>query len=194
MLSVFSRNKVLSDQDIIKKYKQTNDLDLLGDLYGRYMDLVFGVCLKYLKDKEAAQDAVIYVFEKIAVSIKNTEVENFKPWLYVIAKNYCLMQLRKIKHNEVSIDEGDFFLGKIMESDFDVHPIDKEDEERNEEALRNCIEKLKLAQKQSIELFYFEKLSYQQISDKMQIEVKKVKSYIQNAKRNLKMCLENNAE
>lgn len=194
MLSVFSRNKVLSDQDIIKKYKQTNDLDLLGDLYGRYMDLVFGVCLKYLKDKEAAQDAVIHVFEKIAVSIKNTEVENFKPWLYVIAKNYCLMQLRKIKHNEVSIDEGDFLSGKIMESDFDVHPIDKEDEERNEEALRNCIEKLKLAQKQSIELFYFEKLSYQQISDKMQIEVKKVKSYIQNAKRNLKMCLENNAE
>lgn len=191
MLSVFSRNKVLSDEDIIKKYKATNDLDLLGDLYGKYMDLIFGVCLKYLKSRDEAQDAVMQVFEKIAVSLKNAEVDSFRPWLYVVAKNYCLMELRKVKHNKVSMDDDQFYEGKIMESEFELHPIDKEDEDRNEKALKKCIEKLKIAQKQSIELFYFEKLSYQQISDKMQIEVKKVKSYIQNAKRNLKMCLEN---
>ena len=193
MLTIFSRNKPLSDEDIVRKYKDTNDLDVLGDLYGRYMDLVFGVCLKYLKNKEEAQDAVIQIFEKVAVALKNAEVENFRPWLYVVAKNYCLMELRKARHKTVSMDDEHFYEGKIMESDFELHPIDKEDEERNEEALKKCIERLKLAQKQSIELFYFEQLTYQQISEKMEIEVKKVKSYIQNAKRNLKMCLENNA-
>ncbi|MGQ1786538.1 MULTISPECIES: RNA polymerase sigma factor [unclassified Saccharicrinis] len=194
MRSIFSKNIKTSDEAIIKKYKDTNDLDILGELYGRYMDLIYGVCLKYLKNKDDAQDAVIQLFEKISVSLKNGEVDSFKPWLYVVTKNYCLMQLRKTKHKALSIDESNFWAGKIMESEFMVHPIDKEEEERNEEALRACIEKLKEAQKQSIELFYFQQLTYQQISDKMQIEVKKVKSYIQNAKRNLKLCLENNGK
>ena len=194
MLSIFSRNKTLSDEVIVNKYKVSNDLDVLGELYGRYIDLVFGLCLKYLKNNEEAKDAVIHIFEKIVVSLKSTQVDNFKSWLYVVAKNYCLMQLRKNKHQEISMDADGFSEGKIMESVYEVHPIDREDEERNEEALRKCIEKLRLTQKQSIELFYFEKLTYQQISDKMEIEIKKVKSYIQNAKRNLKICLENNVE
>ncbi len=194
MISVFTKNKIENDEQIIKKYKNTNNLDVLGDLYGRYMDLVFGVCLKYLKNKDDSQDAVIQIFEKIAVSLKTVEVDNFKPWIYVVAKNYCLMELRKIKHNQVSMDDDDFYGGKFMESTFELHPIDASDEERNEIALKKCIEKLKLAQKQSIELFYFEQLTYQKISDKMQIDVKKVKSYIQNAKRNLKLCLDGNGK
>ncbi len=192
MLSIFTKNKVASDEALIEKYRTSNDLDVLGELYNRYIDLVFGVCLKYLKNKDDAQDAVIQVFEKIVISIKNTEIENFKPWLYVVVKNYCLMQLRKNKHDKVFMDDENFYEGKIMESEFELHPIDMEDVEKNEEALKRCIERLKFRQKESIELFYFKQLTYQQISDKMQVEVKKVKSYIQNAKRNLKLCLESN--
>lgn len=194
MLSVFSRNKTTSDEEILKSYRNSAQLDMLGDLYGRYMDLVFGVCLKYLKRSDQAQDAVIHIFEHITNVLKHKEVDNFRPWLYVVAKNHCLMELRKNKHTTTSMDDEGFYEGKIMESEYAVHPIDVEEQEKNEEALKVCIEKLKALQKQSIELFYFQELSYQQISEEMKIEVKKVKSYIQNAKRNLKLCLENNAK
>lgn len=194
MLSVFSRNNTTSDEEILKLYRNSAQLDVLGDLYGRYMDLVFGVCLKYLKHSDLAHDAVIYIFEHIAKVLKHKEVDNFRPWLYVVAKNHCLMELRKNKHATSSMDDESFYEGKIMESEYAVHPIDVEEQERNEEALKVCIEKLKTLQKQSIEFFYFQELSYQQISEEMKIEVKKVKSYIQNAKRNLKLCLENNAK
>ncbi|TLX76152.1 sigma-70 family RNA polymerase sigma factor [Labilibacter sediminis] len=190
MISIFSRNKPSTDEALVRQYKSSNDLDILGDLYSRYMDLVFGVCIKYLKNKDEAQDAVIHIFEKIAVSLKQVNVEKFRPWLYVVAKNFCLMELRKKKHLEVSIDDDAFNIEKNMESDYEMHPIDRVDEEKNELALKRCIEKLKLAQKESIELFYFQELSYQEISDKMEVDIKKVKSYIQNAKRNLKICLE----
>ena len=194
MLSVFSRNKRSSDVDLLTKYRDTGDLDVLGEVYGRYMDLVFGVCLKYLKHNDQAQDGVIHIFEKIALSLKATDVDNFKPWLYVVAKNYCLMELRKVKYHVVSIEDDSFNEGKVMETAFDMHPIDAVDEQKNEAALKACIDKLKAAQKQSIELFYFQELSYQQVSEQMEVEVKKVKSYIQNAKRNLKICLESNGK
>lgn len=194
MLSVFSRNKTASDEEILKEYRNSARIDMLGDLYGRYMDLVFGVCLKYLKRSDLAQDAVIHIFEHVANVLKHKEVDNFRPWLYVVAKNHCLMELRKNKHVTTSMDDEKFYEGRIMEWDYAVHPIDVEEQEKNEEALKVCIEKLKALQKQSIELFYFQELSYQQISMEMKIEVKQVKSYIQNAKRNLKLCLENNAK
>ncbi len=101
------------------------------------------------------------------------------------------MELRKMKHNTLSIDAGDILLPEFMESDFEIHPIDKNEAEQNEIALSDCIKKLKLQQKESIELFYFKEMSYHEISLKMEIAVKKVKSYIQNAKRYLKICLEN---
>ena len=194
MLSVFSRNNTSTDEEILTAYRNSAKLDVLGDLYGRYMDLVFGVCIKYLKHSDLAQDAVIHIFEHIASVLKHKKVDNFRPWLYVVAKNHCLMELRKNKHATTSMDDERFFEGKIMESEYAVHPIDREEQERNEDALKVCIEKLKALQKKSIELFYFQELSYQQISEEMKIEVKKVKSYIQNAKRNLKLCLENNAK
>jgi RNA polymerase sigma-70 factor (ECF subfamily) len=154
------------------------------------MELVFGVCMKYLKNQYDAQDAVIQIFEKIVISLKEAEVINFRPWLYVVTKNFCLMELRKIKHQSFSIDDENIFADKFMESQYEIHPIDKEQHEQNEEALKKCIEKLKFQQKESIELFYFKEMTYQQISAKMEVDIKKVKSYIQNAKRNLKICLE----
>ncbi len=192
-MRLFSKtNKERSDIDLILQYQETKNLDILGELYSRYMDLVFGVCLKYLKNKDDAQDAVIQIFEKLVIAIIDTDIDNFKPWLYVVCKNYCLMQLRKIKHTTISIDDEKIISEKFMENPHQLHPIDEEQNRINEEALKECIKNLKLQQKESIELFYFKEMTYQEISNKMDIDIKKVKSYIQNAKRNLKICLEKN--
>ncbi len=187
-----TRIKISSDLELIHNYQETDNLDILGELYLRYMDLVFGVCLKYLKNKADAQDAVIQIFEKLTITLKDAQIENFKPWLYVVSKNYCLMELRKIKHYTISIDDQKSYVDSFMENQYDLHPIDEEQNKINEEALKSCINNLKQQQKESIELFYFKEMTYQEISNKMEVDIKKVKSYIQNAKRNLKICLERN--
>ena len=61
-----------------------------GRLYSRYLPLVYGVCLKYLRNPDDAGDAVMDIFEELTVKVGRYEVERFRPWLYTLAKNHCL--------------------------------------------------------------------------------------------------------
>src|SRR3954467_2870452 len=91
-----SKNKpdVTGDDDLLQSYRQSGDLAVLGQLYEKYMPLVYGVCLKYLQDEEQSKDAVMQIFEELIVKVTRHEVKQFRPWLYVLSRNFCLMQLR----------------------------------------------------------------------------------------------------
>ncbi len=187
----FSRKKKnRTDEELLSIYIEKQDNEVLGELYSRYMHLVYGVCLKYFKEPEKSKDAVIQVYEKIQSEIHKHSVKNFKSWLYVVTKNHCLMELRKRKSGELVLTSSDEELEIFMENETDLHPLDKESNASLEKALTDCIEKLKTEQKSCIRLFYFANKCYQEISDQLKIEEKKVKSYIQNGKRNLKICLD----
>ncbi|MCK5101730.1 MAG: sigma-70 family RNA polymerase sigma factor [Cyclobacteriaceae bacterium] len=181
-----------ADDRLIAKFKSTGDLEFLGKLFDKYMHLVYGVCLKYLKEREASQDATMQIFEKLIVELPKRDVENFKPWLHVITKNHCLMQLRsqkiKFAQQEKLVSEQDYF----MESSFELHHNNEPVLEQDLEMLRKCIDQLKTEQKECVSLFYLEEKCYQEISDELSVEIKKVKSFIQNGKRNLKICMEKN--
>ena len=178
-----------TDKALIIQYKNTGNIDIIGTLYEPYMPLVYGVCLKYLKNRESAQDAVIDIFEKLIVELpKHDAPDNFKTWLYVVSKNFCLMKIRSNKSKENITDD---FSEIFMNNQQDMHPIDRDDNEDLLPLLKKCIEELKDLQRKSVELFYFNELSYREIAEKMNLEEKKVKSYIQNGKRNLKICIEN---
>lgn len=147
------------------------------------MHLVYGLCLKYLKDRDASQDAVMDIYETVSSKLKTMEVSHFKSWLYMVSKNHCLMILRK-NNPEVN---SEFF----MESQDAMHLKEEKIALENDlEALDECIEALKEEQKDCVKLFFIEKNSYQEVTDQTGIELKKVKSHIQNGKRNLKICLE----
>jgi len=186
-------SKHKSDEELITAFSTSGDLEVLGELYSRYMHLVYGVCLKYLKNRDEAMDAVMQIFEKLIAEIPKQVIENFRNWLHAVTKNYCLMQLRSQKshnekYNEWLIDPGNF-----MESGYDLHPIDKDDPEMDK-ALADCIEKLKEDQKQCIRQFYYENRCYNEIAENLGLDEKKVKSHLQNGKRNLKLCLEEKDE
>lgn len=185
-----SLNKEFSDAELIEQYCQSADVQFIGDLYERYMHLVYGVCLKYLKEREEAKDAVVQIFEKLITEIPRQKIENFKPWLYVVTKNYCLMQLRSKQTEQKHEKEWLINAPVFMESDEDLHPLDNGNGQELDLALKACIQKLKNEQRQCIELFYFDNRCYHEISDLLNIDIRKVKSYIQNGKRNLKICLE----
>jgi RNA polymerase sigma-70 factor (ECF subfamily) len=151
------------------------------------MHLVYGVCLKYLKDEEASKDAVMQIFEQLIGKLKVHQVSNFKSWLYMLARNYCLMELRSSNKHEVVHLEDD-----VMEKEAFVH-LDIEDNRENTlTVMEKCMEKLPAEQKETIKLFYLEQRCYRDVADITGYDLNKVKSYIQNGKRNLKICIEKN--
>jgi RNA polymerase sigma-70 factor (ECF subfamily) len=179
------------DDLLLNEFRSGGDLAVLAELYGRYMHLVNGVCLKYLKGREEAKDGVMQIFEKLIIEIPRHKIENFRNWLYVVTKNYCLMQLRTDRSKKEKFSEWITDYSLFMETAVDLHPLDKEEDEKlRDDDLEECIERLKELQKQCIRQFYFENKCYNEITILLGIDEKKVKSCLQNGKRNLKLCLE----
>ena len=156
-----------SDEELISEFSTSGDIELLGRVYSRYMHLVYGVCLKYLRNRDESRDAVMQIFEKLITEVPRQPVGNFRGWLYVVARNYCLMQLRSAKSREEQYNEWakDTI---IMENGQEMHPIDEEGPDM-EADLADCIDRLKDEQKACIRLFYFEKRCYTEIAASLRI-------------------------
>lgn len=177
------RNISPTDELQLQLYRNTGNQEVIGQLFDKYMHLVYGLCLKYLKERETSQDAVMDIYETICQKLLTTEVKHFKSWLYMVSKNHCLMILRKT-HPEINSEI-------FMESPDVVHlKEDKIDLEEHLTSLEECIEELKEEQRACVEGFFLHGKSYQEVEKETGIDVKKVKSHIQNGKRNLKICLE----
>ncbi|MCB0667581.1 MAG: sigma-70 family RNA polymerase sigma factor [Saprospiraceae bacterium] len=185
-MSFIKRNIVndLSDQDLVTKYQEDGNIQSLCDLYQRYLELVYGVCLKYLNDEASSKDATMEVYEILANKLKSHSVDNFKGWLYSVVKNHCLQILRKQKHQIESLDSNEF-----MHSDELMHHDSEFELLSPHVDLHQCLEYLPSGQRESIQWFYFEKKSYEEIAKIMQVDREQVRSHIQNARRNLKNCL-----
>lgn len=176
------------DADLIKSYKSSGDLGVLGQLYNKYMHLVFGVCVNYLKDEEQSKDAVMQIFEELVVKLRVHEVQNFKSWLHVLTRNHCLMALRKNSKNETVSLEDTF----VENTDF-VHLDIDDAKESKLSVMEKCMDKLPEEQKVTVDLFYLQEKCYKEVAEITGYDMLKVKSYIQNGKRNLKICIEKNS-
>jgi RNA polymerase sigma factor (sigma-70 family) len=176
-----------NDQDLVEQYKSNGHLDILGELYQRYMELVYGVCLKYFKDPEEAKDAVINIFEELVIKLTKYEVNNFKSWLYQLAKNYCLMKIRSKKSHPANVDID------VMQLPENNHLEEVTEKEDQLNSMENCIEQLPTEQKEAIQMFYFKEKCYKEIAETTETDISKVRSFIQNGRRNLKICLEKQA-
>ena len=173
---------------MLLEYRRSGNLEILGQLYQPYMPLIYGLCLKYLKDETSSKDAVMQIFEELITKLKVFEVGNFKSWLYTLARNHCLMSLRVLnKHEFVTIDDYS------MESLDLLHLEDNKLKENQLSSMESCMKKLPEEQRISVDLFYLQQKCYKEICDATGFDMNKVKSYIQNGKRNLKICMEKNS-
>jgi RNA polymerase sigma-70 factor (ECF subfamily) len=174
-----------TDNELIAKYKKGGDNSLVGELYKRYSHLVYGVCLKYLKNEEESKDAVLQIFENLLSDLKKHNIENFKSWLHSVSRNHCLMFLRKqqTKQKKVNEYEATYQHEETFDAPFAVH------EKVEKEVLLTQMEKaltvLKEEQRICIELFFLKEKCYNEVADETGYSIKQVKSYIQNGKRNL---------
>ncbi len=176
-----------SDAELLNQYQQKQNQQILAELYLRYADLVYGVCMKYLEEQEAAKDAVMNIYQELVEKAKNHNIETFKSWLYVVAKNHCLMVLRNNK--KMTVVEFD---GKSVQSEDFSHLESVIEKEKQLDKLEACIEKLSEEQKQTVRLFYLENKCYNEITATTGFEWNKVRSLVQNGRRNLKNCMEEN--
>lgn len=175
----------INDQQLLGYFKADKNNNWLGILLQRYTLLLFGVCMKYLKNEEEAKDAVQQIFLKAITELHKYEVEYIKAWLYMVAKNHCLMKLRDMPGRIVDLKEQ-----MIITNDEDYSLQVHLQKDKQLELMNQCLEELNAEQKQCVTLFYLEKKTYQDIADETGYSLLQVKSFIQNGKRNLKILLE----
>ncbi len=178
---------IFSDTELILLYKKESNPELIGELYKRYSLLVYGLCCKYLKHEENAQDAVSEIFELLLEKLKTHEVTFFKSWLFIVSKNH-LMRL-KSKNNSLETIDIENISEKFMENEGDLSLNIREHES---ELLQQAISNLNDEQRTCIDLFYYKQKPYQEVASITGYDLNKVKSAIQNGKRNLKLFMEEN--
>lgn len=178
--------KELTDQELLEQFYADHDNEWLGILLQRYTLLLLGVCMKYLKNEDEAKDSVQQVFLKVIQELHKYKVEYFKSWLYMVAKNHCLMRLRE-KQGKITAEINEKLTAQPHEE------TDRQQLVTNDHTLtvmEESLKELNPEQRQCVTLFYLEKKSYQEISDTTGYSLLQVKSYIQNGKRNLKIMIE----
>lgn len=191
MLRFFKRKNdyaAESDEELLQRYRQTGQSRYLGDLYSRYIAMVYGVCLDVLGDAQAAEDAAMGVYQELERKAPQHEIQQFRGWLYVLTRNYCLMELRRQKRNPTeAFDPLD--LGKLRFSANNPDAMEPEEKEALLTDLERCLETLTAVQRRCLNLFYYEDKSYREIAEMCREELGMVRSHIQNGRRNLKKCM-----
>lgn len=174
----------LSDVELLELYRDESDTEALGVLYEKHLTLVFATCQRYLESEAAAQDAVLDIYEQLTEKVKLHDIQNFESWLFILAKNHCLMSLRKQKTTFVMpLDDFNHI------ADDQITEEEHQEKELEVVSLQECINRLPEDQKIAITLFYLQEKSYKEVAEEMNEDVNKVRSYIQNGRRNLKICM-----
>jgi RNA polymerase sigma-70 factor (ECF subfamily) len=180
--------KTADDGALLKDFQSSLNQQSLATLFLRYKDLVFGTCMKYLKSEDDSHDAVMNIYQELVQKLPQHQVDNFKGWLYMVTKNHCLMKLRKDKKT-VTVE---FQTTTFVQSEDYTHLDSVLEKERHLQSLEHCIGSLHEEQQKAIKLFYLEEKCYNEIADLTGMEWNKVRSLIQNGRRNLKICMDDN--
>ena len=177
----------ITDAELLQKFYLDHDNKWLGVLLPRYTLLLLGVCMKYLKNEEDSRDCVQQIFLKVINELHKYKVDYFKSWIYMIARNHCLMKLRDHKKATIELNEH---VATASDAESDKRSLLEKDAllQRMESALN----KLNPDQKTCVKLFYLQKKTYSEVAEITGFTLMQVKSYLQNGKRNLKLLIENN--
>jgi RNA polymerase sigma-70 factor (ECF subfamily) len=174
----------ISEQELLRRYYQDGNKEWLGIVLQRYTLLLLGVCMKYLKNEEAARDAVQQIFLKAITELEKYQVEYIKSWLYMVAKNHCLMQFRDKNRQLVELSE------QLVETQDTEELLSIKEKDRLLDWMHESIKNLNPEQQQCVTLFYLEKRSYQEVAEQTGYTLLQVKSNIQNGKRNLRLMIQ----
>ncbi|MBA3899725.1 MAG: RNA polymerase sigma factor [Bacteroidetes bacterium] len=182
----FKHIKKLDDLELVSGYRATKKSLYLETLFGRYFHLIYGVCLKYLKDTSESKEAVLEIFEKLEKDILKNELISIKSWLFTVSRNHCLSIIKSKKKDILSANVADVSLLSDVIAEEDLH---ESSYGKLSGQVSLFIEQLKIGQKECIQMFYMERKSYKEITEITGYDLKQVKSYLQNGKRSLALLI-----
>ncbi len=161
----------LNDENLVELV-QKGDIEMFGSLVERYEQKMLRYAGRFLFDHDNAQDAVQEVFIKAYTNIASFDLtKRFSPWLYRIAHNYFINEIKKKGREPIMSFDADIFLPKLFfNNDPEKDILDKE----LKELLDLYINKINSKYKEVLILYYFEDLSYREISDILHIPLSAV--------------------
>ncbi|PHI19588.1 RNA polymerase subunit sigma-70 [Lewinellaceae bacterium SD302] len=182
------RSSEVDDATLLARFQRSHKAEDLSPLFNRHLELIYGQCLRYLRAPERAEDAAMEIFEHLLRKLPGQSIDNFRNWLQSVVRNFCLMQLRKDKRDPLK-NSGEL----LVHSEPFEHPVGELEEEKDEQSqhLADCLGELAEQQRQCIQRFYLEEgQTYKSIAATLELDVGRVRSYIQNGRRNLRNCIE----
>ncbi len=177
----------MTDQRLLELYRTSNDAKYMAVLYARYLDMIYGLCLRYTPNAMEAEDYCQNIYIKLLDKMQKMQPDNFRAFLYTLVRNYCIDQTRKVIGKNVEI-----FPDRDMHLSVDPRQEgeDLNEKERVEAILTICLGELRDEQRACIKQFYFENRTYVNIAKQLNLQVSQVRSYLQNGRRNLKKCMD----
>lgn len=180
----------MSEEELLSAYKNSEDLNYLGELYQRKSVMISSICVKYMDRLEDAEDVSIEVFEVLKKDLLKHQVENLNGWLFSVTRNLCYKHLNKLRKEGMVFSEDENSFNHFVESKTDDDQEDKLLKEMELDLMEEAIKHLNDEQRTCVDLFYLKQMTYKEIEQETAINLKKVKSHIQNGKRNIKIWME----
>ncbi|MAJ06251.1 MAG: RNA polymerase subunit sigma-24 [Crocinitomicaceae bacterium] len=191
--------KARKDYELVIRATQKKDQQAFAELMDKYKDSIYYMLLKMVHNNDDAEDLTLEAFGK-AFSRLHQYTPNFafSTWLFKIATNNCIDFLRKKKKNVMSIDnrieneDGDDFKFEIKSEGLTPEQIAMNDQKI--QLMRQYVKKLKPRYEILVEMRYFKEMSYDEISEELQLPLGTVKAQLFRAREFLFNILKHSIE
>ena len=191
--------KAQKDYELVIRATQKKDQQAFAELMDKYKDSIYYMLLKMVHNNDDAEDLTLEAFGK-AFSRLHQYTPNFafSTWLFKIATNNCIDFLRKKKKNVMSIDnrieneDGDDFKFEIKSEGLSPEQIAMNDQKI--QLMRQYVKKLKPRYQNLVEMRYFKEMSYDEISEELQLPLGTVKAQLFRAREFLFNILKHSIE
>ena len=178
------------DLKLIEKAVKTGDRSAYNKLMHLYRDPIYFMLYEKVGDQELAKDLTI---EALGKAFKNLHMYTpeyaFSTWLYTVARNNCIDYLRKNKIPTISIDKMiEDQEGKKTHFDIKSNEPNPENiiiKKQRISILRQIVDQLKPKYRELVKLRYFKEMSYEEISDILNIPLGTVKAQLHRSREQL---------
>ena len=191
--------KAQKDYELIIRATEEKDQQAFSELMDKYKNSIYFMLLKMVNNNDDAEDLTLEAFGK-AFNRLNQYTPNyaFSTWLFKIATNNCIDFLRKKKKNVMSIDnrvsnkDGEEYMFEIKSDGMTPEQIAMNDQKI--QLMRQYVKKLKPRYQTLVEMRYFKELSYDEISEEMDLPLGTVKAQLFRAREFLYNIMKHSIE
>ncbi len=180
--------KAVYDYRLVKLAVEKGDQKAYAELLQRYRESVFYMMMKMCNNKDDAEDLTIEAFGRAFKKLEQYSPDYaFSTWLFKIASNNAIDFLRKKKQKfSLSIDtKAENTEGADHSANIKSNTLDPEEQfirKQKIDNVRDLVNNLKPKYKEMIELFYFQEMSHEEISKKLDLPIGTIKAQLFRAR------------